>query len=379
MMPRATAHRRWFLLVLVLLTAEVCASGPSTSTPGHQDVQNEFRLALEGYRYRFPDDHGAHEQFRTEWWYYTGQLVTETGRLFGYQLTFFRRGVRPTGATNPSRWAIRDVYLAHAALSDLAGGRFHYAEKISRAGLGKAGAEAGHLNVWIDRWRAERQGEGQHLKADALEFSLELSLTPEKSPVVHGSHGVSRKGSGPSDASHYYSMTRVATEGTLWLGGAPFTVRGTTWMDHEFGSGDLAQELAGWDWFSVQLDDNSEMMLYILRRSDGSAHPASSGTLVFADGRTKHLLLSDISLQVLEHWQSPHSGARYPSRWHLALPAFGLDLEVIPRLSDQELRTTRSTQVTYWEGAVKITGTHHLKPVSGQGYVELTGYAAPRQ
>jgi predicted secreted hydrolase len=363
---------------LVILLTEVCASGPSTSTPGHQGDPNpnEFRPATEGYRYRFPDDHGAHEQFRTEWWYYTGHLVTETGRPFGYQLTFFRRGVRPAGATNPSQWAIRDVYLAHFALSDLERGRFRYAEKISRAGLGKAGAESGHLDVWIDRWRAERQGEGQHLKADTSEFSLELFLAPEKSPVVHGQHGVSRKGSGPSDASHYYSMTRLATDGTLWLEGARFTVRGTTWMDHEFGSGDLAQELAGWDWFSVQLDDNSEMMLYILRRRDGSAHPASSGTIVSTDGRTEHVPLSDVSLQVLEHWQSPHSGARYPSRWRLTLPAFGLNLEVSPRLSDQELQTTRSTQVTYWEGAVKITGTHHLKPVSGQGYVELTGYAA---
>jgi len=340
-----------------------------------------FRQTEPGYQYRFPRDHGTHDDFRTEWWYYTGHLTANNGRRFGYQVTFFRRGIEPerVGA-NASRWAIRQLYLAHVALSDLDQKRFRYAEKVSRAGLGKAGADAGRLHIWIDRWSVEASTsphEHHRLLAAAEEFSLDLTVTPEKPPVVHGERGVSRKGSTPLQASHYYSFSRLATAGTLTVNGERLSVQGTSWMDHEFGSGDLGDDIAGWDWFSVQLTDNTELMLYRLRRTDGTVAPASSGTVIFPDGRTQHLSATDMQVAVLDHWASRTSGGQYPSHWRVAIPVLDLSLDLRPLLADQELTTSRSTQVTYWEGAVEVSGHLRSTPASGQGFVELTGYAKP--
>jgi predicted secreted hydrolase len=338
-----------------------------------------FEPATAGYAYVFPRDHGSHDRFRTEWWYYTGHLTAGDGRRFGYQLTFFRRGVDNEAVrTNPSQWAIRQLYLAHAAISDLRQGRFRYAEKISRAGLGKAGAETGQLRVWIDRWITEAarpEHPQQHLKASTDDFSLDLMVTPEKPPIVHGEQGISRKGSAFGQASHYYSLTRLATSGTVATDGKTFTVTGTSWMDHEFGSGDLGNEMMGWDWFSVQLDNRTELMLYHLRRADGHPDPVSGGTLIFPDGRAHHLAHADFQVDTLDRWTSRASGARYPSRWRISIPSHGLTLELKPLLADQELITKRSTQVTYWEGTVQAVGTLQNASVAGQGYVELTGYA----
>jgi len=349
--------------------------------PADRAVTSGFRPAAPGYHYRFPRDHGTHDEFRTEWWYYTGHLTADGGRRFGYQVTFFRRGIEPerTGA-NPSRWTIRQLYLAHVALSDLDRGRFRYGEKISRAGLGKAGADTGRLRVWIDRWAAEASSsphEHHRLLAATDEFSLDLTVTPDKQPVVHGEGGVSRKGPAPAQASHYYSFPRLATSGTLTVNGEQLSVQGTSWMDHEFGSGDLGEDLVGWDWFSIQLADRTELMLYRLRRTDGTISPVSSGTAIFPDGRTKHLSATDMQVDVLDRWSSPSSGGLYPSRWLVTIPLLALTLEVRPLLADQELTTSHSTQVTYWEGAAEATGQMRGAPVAGQGYVELTGYAKP--
>jgi predicted secreted hydrolase len=366
-------------LVLVLIVSlGLSTQEHAASTEGSPAVS--FLSAGPGYQYGFPRDHGSHDRFRTEWWYYTGHLSASGGRRFGFQLTFFRRGMdQPAVHSNPSRWSIRHLYLAHFAVTDIGAGRYHYAEKISRAGLGKAGAEPGSLQVWIDRWIAEATADSEqhHLRADTGQFGLDLTLSPLKPPVIHGEQGVSRKGSAPSDASHYYSLTRLATEGVLRIGSESLPVTGTTWMDHEFGSGDLAKNLVGWDWFSVQLDDRRELMLYLLRQSDGRPHPASSGTLVLENGQTRHLPLSAFSVEILDHWTSPHSRARYPSRWRLLVPSADLDLELSPYLADQELRTERSTQVTYWEGAVALHSRSPGRPITGQGYVELTGYSKP--
>lgn len=366
------------LAALLALVASAPAANPEAGSPGRAS-QPAFRPALAGYNYLFPRDHGSHDEFRTEWWYYTGHLSTASGRRFGYQLTFFRRGVDQASArSNPSRWAIRDLYLAHLALSDHDQARFRYAEKISRAGIGKAGAETGRLRVWIDRWSAEALPsvqDRQHLRASAEDFSLDLFVTPEKPPVIHGEGGVSRKGGALGQASHYYSLTRLATTGTVTVEGEPLAVSGTSWMDHEFGSGDLGPDQVGWDWFSIQLENRTELMFYRLRRADGATDQASSGTLVFPDGRSQHLLTSDVHIEALDHWTSGQSGARYPSRWHIEVPTAGLMLDLIPRLSNQELMTRRSTQVTYWEGAVEVTGKLREASIAGLGYVELTGYA----
>lgn len=343
------------------------------------DATQEFRFAEEGYHYAFPRDHGAHEEFRTEWWYYTGQLTAKDGRLFGYQLTFFRRGMpREHVKTLPSQWAVTQLYLAHFAVSDLSKGRFHSAEKISRAGLGKAGAEADRLHVWIDHWSAESPSATsgtQTLRASDGDLDLQLTVSQEKPLVVHGSDGISRKGASMGQASHYYSFTRLATTGQLTIGNESFDVTGRSWMDHEFGSADLDKDLVGWDWFSLQLDDQRELMLYRLRRADGSADPVSSGTLIDREGRGQHLSIGDFSLEPTSYWTSPTSKARYPQRWRLTLPSQQLSLELVPLMAEQELSTTHSTQVTYWEGAIEATGASQGKPIHGQGYMELTGYA----
>ena len=343
------------------------------------DTTEEFRVATEGYRYSFPRDHGAHEEFRTEWWYYTGQLTAKDGRPFGYELTFFRRGMpRDQTKTLPSKWAVSHLYLAHFAISDLSKGRFHYADKMSRAGLGKAGAAQDRLHVWIDQWSAESPSVApstQTLQAADGNMAIQFTVSSGKPLVVHGTDGISRKGSVAGQASHYYSFTRLSTTGTVTIGNESFDVTGTSWMDHEFGSADLDKDLVGWDWFSLQLDDQRELMLYRLRRADGSAHPASSGTLIDRDGRGHHLLLEDFTLEPTSYWTSPTSKAHYPQRWRLTIPSQQLSLELVPRMAEQELSPKRSTQITYWEGAIETTGTAQGKPIHGQGYMELTGYA----
>lgn len=338
----------------------------------------EFTAAKEGYRYEFPRDHGSHDTFRTEWWYYTGNLSTKEGRRFGYQLTFFRRGMPAAQVkTQPSKWSITQLYLAHFAISDLSKKEFHHAEKLSRAGLGKAGAEAERLRVWIDRWRAEMTQESNHhvLTASDGEIAIQFDLSPEKPPVLHGTSGISRKGADAGQASHYYSFTRMATTGILTIGKDTFDVAGTSWMDHEFGSADLGKDLVGWDWFSLQLNDQTELMLYRLRRADGSADPVSSGTFIDREGETHHLRIGDVTLEPLTYWTSPESRGRYPQMWRLTIPSKQLSLELTPLMAEQELITSRSTQVTYWEGAIEVTGAANGTSIKGRGYMELTGYA----
>lgn len=345
---------------------------------------NAFTQALEGYRYQFPRDHGSHDEFRTEWWYYTGNLTTKDGRAFGYQLTFFRRGMPPQQVeTLPSRWSITQLYLAHFAVSDIKNERFRYQEKLSRAALGKAGAETERLHVWIDHWRAEsldpetagRKVGTQILEASHGDLAVAFTVVPEKPLVIHGAGGISRKGTASGQSSHYYSWTKLATMGRLTIGGESFDVTGTSWMDHEFGSADLSPELIGWDWFSLQMADQTELMLYRLRRADGSADAVSSGTFIDPNGGAHPLSVNDFTLEPITYWTSPRSKARYPQQWRLTVPSRGLSLELVPRMAEQELRTDRSTQVTYWEGAIEGTGTSGGKPVTGLGYMELTGYA----
>jgi predicted secreted hydrolase len=370
-MHKLPRHLRYVLLLVSSLMVVV---------PGLAgDTAQEFRLATEGYRYAFPRDHGSHQEFRTEWWYYTGQVMTKDGRPFGYELTFFRRGM-PSEQTKtlPSQWAVTHLYLAHFAISDLSKGRFHYTDKMSRAALGKAGAAQDHLHAWIDRWRAESPStapDTQILEAAEGDLAIRLTVSSEKPPVVHGTNGISHKGPLVGQASHYYSFTRLATTGTLTVGNESFDVTGTSWMDHEFGSADLDKDLVGWDWFCLQLDDQRELMLYHLRRTDGSADPASSGTLIDRDGHGHHLTVSEFTLEPISYWTSQTSHARYPQRWRLTIPSQQLSFELVPLMADQELSTTRSTQVTYWEGAIEATGSIQGRAARAQGYMELTGYA----
>ncbi|MBM4125522.1 MAG: carotenoid 1,2-hydratase [Nitrospira sp.] len=374
--PFPQAVRRGVRVIMLCAAGMVGVPSIALSEPVSP---SSFEQAEAGYRYEFPRDHGSHPSYRTEWWYYTGHLRAKTGRLFGFELTFFRRAVPPEDVkTQPSQWSVSQLYLAHFAVTDVAGRRFHFSEKLSRAGLGKAGAEEGRLHAWIDDWRADAQpvANGVHtLFARDGTATLDLTLQPAKPLVVHGRDGISRKGAGEGNATHYYSFTRLTTAGSVTIGAERFEVAGTSWMDHEFGSTDLGPDLAGWDWFSIQLDDRSELMVYRLRRKDGGSDLESSGTIVLPDGRTRHLSVSDIRIESTGTWTSRESKAVYPSAWRITVPSQDLALEVMPLLADQELRTSRSTQVTYWEGAVSVSGVKQGQPVKGQGYVELTGYA----
>ena len=335
--------------------------------------------ATPGYEFVFPRDHGSHDEYGLEWWYFTGHLSSQSGRRFGYELTFFRKGVRQAHLHDrSSEWAIHHLYFAHLALTDLQAQTFHFAEKLSRAGLGKAGANAHQMEVWIDKWSLKPvtpDHQSLFLKASKGNIGLNLTLNLRKSPVVHGEDGISRKGTKEGQASHYYSLTRLATQGEVVVDSTPIEVTGLSWMDHEFGSGELGQDQVGWDWFSLQFDSDMELMVYRLRKKDGSPDPASSGTLIVGAGNLKHLQVEDIVVETRNYWMSPHSHTRYPSEWVLEVPSAQLRVQVIPVLSDQELRTSKSTRVTYWEGAVDVEGQYRGRPIRGQGYVELTGYS----
>jgi predicted secreted hydrolase len=334
-------------------------------------------------RLGFPEDHGGHSGYRTEWWYYTGNLRSENGREYGFQLTFFRRQMSPPGTEKTwpqpkSAWRTQQLFLAHAALTDINGKQFHHAEQMSREMRGLAGAlqEDGVTAVYVGNWSSRMEGNKHRLEAAAEGFGLNLHLASLKAPVLHGDAGYSRKGAAPESASCYYSLTRLQADGEISLGAASFSVHGTGWMDHEFSSAPLEPNIAGWDWFSLQLSNNSELMVYLLRKKDGSISDVSSGTFVDASGKVLYLARDVIRVEVLDHWQSPRSGTVYPSRWRVSIVPANLELIVHPKLPDQELETPQTTGITYWEGSVTASGKITGSEVSGEGYVELTGYAA---
>lgn len=338
-------------------------------------------ISIEGYTRAdgsqtvvFPRDFGPHLDYQTEWWYYTGNLDTADGRHFGYELTFFRGALLPP-ALAPERssdWATNQIYMAHLALSDVDGNQFYAFQRFARGAAELAGAESDPYHVWLEDWNVEQTGSGVYqLTASNEDIQLELQLTDEKGPVLHGDEGYSQKGPAAGNASYYYSQTRLATQGSIRIGDETFAVSGLSWKDHEYSTNVLSQGQVGWDWFSIQLDDNYEVMLYQIRREDGSIDPFSSGTLIAPDGSTTQLSREDFAIETHDTWQSPHSDAVYPMGWTLHIPRADLELELSPYMRDQELNLS----TIYWEGAVSITGTHNGLKVNGDGYVEMTGYA----
>ena len=350
----------------------------------------QFAPALSGYEFDFPRDHGAHEEYKTEWWYYTGHLRTDDGRRYGFELTFFRVGIAmpgtpdcppgskidgqdcPSSAT--SKWDLHNVALAHFAISDVDGKDFRSYEKLNRASPFTANAAAGRLDVFNEAWRATTLPDGSwRIAAVAGKDSLDLVLRTLKPPAIHGENGISVKAAGPGYASHYYSMTRLESEGRINGRHA----RGLTWMDHEFGSSQLRENQQGWDWFSIQFDNDAELMLYQIRRSDGTPDVTSSGSLITSDGTVIHLRHDQMQVRPLGSWHSPKSGATYPMGWRVTVPAFRIEVTLQPLLRDQELLTRGSTGVTYWEGAVDVSGRFDAVAIGGKGYVEMTGYDRP--
>ncbi len=330
-----------------------------------------FTRALGPRAFEFPADHGPHPDFRQEWWYYTGNLETIDGRRFGYQLTFFRFAVTPEAQVGASAWAVRDVYLAHFTLSDIAGQDFHAAERTSRTALGLAGAQAEPYAVWLEDWHAEGDPHSlTRLQAHAGEVAIELELRLTKPLVLQGDGGLSQKSAAAGNASYYYSMTRLDTAGVVRVGQQTFTVRGLSWMDREWSTSALDKDQVGWDWAALHLDDGSELMYYQLRGRDGGVDPQSRGVLVDGDGGVLSVSAEQVQWQVLDHWRSPRSRARYPARWRVVVEELGLELELTPALADQELNLS----FRYWEGAVTVRGRRGARSLSGTGYVELVGY-----
>lgn len=325
----------------------------------------------------FPQDHGPHPEYKTEWWYYTGNLVSRSGDRYGFQLTFFRANLGTIDSRGTSAWRTNQMFMAHFAVSDIADEKFVAFERLSRAANGLAGARAQPYAVWLEDWRVEAEAPGQtattvRLSASEDDVSLRLLLVAAKSPILQGVNGLSQKGLQPGNASYYYSLSRLSAEGTIRLGDRQEDVTGTAWMDREWSTSALESGQTGWDWFALQLDDTTEIMYYQLRR-DGSVDPHSRGALVKMNGDKIDLLQPDVLLTVRDWWDSP-LGGRYPSGWTLQIPKQQIELSIEPMLREQEL----DGMFRYWEGAVRVQGVRGEAPVAGAGYVELTGYSEPR-
>ena len=330
----------------------------------------EYRQALPGYHYQFPRDHFEHPDFRTEWWYYTGNVHAAGGHRYGFELVFFRQGERDTARDNPSAWRIDDLYLAHLALTDIDGHRFVSRHRLNRAGPGIAGASFEQARVWNGNWQSrwDTSTSEQTLTAIAGGVRFNLRLKPRKPAVIHGENGVSQKAAGPGKASYYVSFPRLEVTGTV----NEVAVAGEAWMDHEWFTHQLERSQQGWDWFSVQLQNGSELMLFELRDTGGGIDPFSSGTYIAPDGRAQHLKREDFTLQPLDYWKSPRTGARYPVLWKIAVLSLGITLECQAAIPEQELVPEQKGSPVYWEGAVTFRGSS-----PGVGYLEMTGYDKP--
>ena len=354
-----------FLLLALLLTADPSWKG---AAPGHA--------------WSFPADHWTHPGSRNEWWYFTG-ILSEQGapaHRLGYQVTFFRIGLTPSRRDVGSAWSATDALMGHVAVVDLSTGERVFSEVVYRAVplLAGFGSAPNPLLAWSrgppgteGRWELRLAGDGFELDVSdrARGLALRLRLRPVRPPVLQGPEGVSRKSSRGEFASLYYSLTRLATEGELTMGGRTAIVRGESWMDKEFGSSQLAPGQAGWDWFALRLADGRDLMLYLLRDRNGGV-AFGSGTLVDRADSPRWLSAADFRIQTTGRWRSPVTGADYPSGWTVEVPSAGLALRIEPEVADQENRG--GSAPFYWEGAVRVIGEGGA--AAGAGFVELTGY-----
>jgi predicted secreted hydrolase len=377
-----------FLLVLWALMLVGCGGTAVSTQPADaslvsllsEEDPGAYEMALLPDNIEFPRDLGEHPGYQTEWWYYTGIVATENGRQFGYQFTIFRRALTPlsefeeTLATldETSEWRTNQLYLAHFTISDIANSDFYKAERFSRGSLGLAGAQAVPYRVWLEDWSVYESGpESVRITAQTEEMALDVTLRQTIPPVLHGDGGLSQKGPERGNASYYYSIVQQTTEGTVTLQGEQFAVSGLSWKDHEYSTNALSPGAIGWDWFSLQFDNGTALMLFQIRNEDGSVEPFSNGSFIDADGRVTPISYEQWELTVLDTWTSPQSGATYPAGWRLTIPELGLDLTGQPLMPNQEL----AVSTVYWEGAVAFEGVVGDSAVRAQGYVELTGYA----
>ena len=379
---------RWVLLLVpLLLLALAVGLRPAPTPPPRarlalQEVlgapaEEGYARALQPRAFRFPADHGPHPEFSAEWWYFTGNLQGPDGRPFGYQLTFFRKALSPRPVRRTSAWAASQAWMAHLALTDVQAGKHRAWERFSREALDLAGARSQPFRVWLEDWQVVGGPAGPwRLVAAADDARLELDLQATRPPVLQGDRGLSRKGSQPGNASYYYSLTRLETRGHVQVGGERHPVTGLSWMDREWSTSALEPGQVGWDWFSLQLSDGSDLMLYQLRRTDGTADPASSGSLADAPAGSgvtvpRPFAAADMRLLPRGTWRDPE-GTRWPVRWRIEIPREDLVLDVEPWLEAQKM----DLSVPYWEGAIRARGTRRGRPVEGRGYLELTGYSS---
>jgi predicted secreted hydrolase len=365
-----------YLLLLLALALSACEMQQPANAPALRVDQvlgaepaAGFARAFEPRHLLFPEDHGAHPDYATEWWYLTGNLQTANGRRFGYQFTLFRVALRPGEGLQDSTWRTQQIYMGHLAISDIAASKHYSAERLARAAAGLAGARVAPFAVWLGPWSMRAGDELFPLTVTAQHGDIGLALqmqSGDKPLVLQGERGLSRKSATPGNASYYYSFTRLPTRGELRIGDTLYPVQGASWMDREWSSSALDSDQAGWDWFSLQLDDGRDLMYYQLRTRQGETHAFSRGTLVGTDGEVQTLLPGQVSLTPLHHWQA-EDGTRYPTRWRLQVAGLQLDLEVQALFDDQLM----DHSVRYWEGAVEVSGSHR-----GSGYLELSGYAA---
>jgi predicted secreted hydrolase len=374
--------KKIILIVIIIITFSSCSEKkPETESASVSEAMGSadttgFEKAINERKFIFPDDNGAHPSFRTEWWYFTGNLTSEEGRRYGYQFTIFRNAISPEVSESPSAWKSNQVYMGHFALTDIGNDKFYYFERFSRDGNMLAGAEASPFKVWIEDWSVTETGIGKYefpdvrLRAKDKNISLDLELKPEKPVVLQGENGLSMKSKDTGNASYYYSATRIETKGKIILEGKEFITEGYSWLDREWSTSALSDNQKGWDWFSLQLDNNTEIMYYQLRNKNGSIDETSKGSLVFTDGSKVNLRMDDIILTTAGEWQNP-AGKVYPSGWLLKIPSRNTELKITPAIKNQEL----DVSIKYWEGSVYIEGIYEGRRVKGRGYTELTGYA----
>ncbi len=346
--------------------------------PGLLLAENEgWRAAEPGWKYGFPRDHGPHREFKTEWWYATGNLTDAEGRDIGFQLTFFRQGIRPgEKALGSSRFRVTELPFAHFAMTDVSGKTFRHFQRSSRGAFGEAGfgipSAKDSRMAWMEDWVIEQTGEGRfHLKASEAGRSLDLTLIQERDPLFHGKDGISPKSPKPGHASHYYSLTRMKASGSVSIDGKSHPVNGLVWFDHEWATNSLDPGEAGWDWSGLHLSNGDDLMLFRIRDKEGTS-VFLSGTLREANGKVFDLSDSgEIVMTPQGTWKSPHTGGVYPAGFGITIPSRNLTLSIVPKLSDQELLLP---PFAYWEGAVKGEGSCAGTPVTAEGYLELTGY-----
>ncbi len=353
------AQRLCTLLVLIFCLSAV--TGTPSGTPA-------FTRVIPGQTLNFPRDFGAHPDFRTEWWYATGWLHTPDGKLLGFQVTFFRSATEHDAA-NPSRFAPKQLIVAHAALSDPAVGKLVHDQKIARTGFGLAHASQATTDVKLHRWTMRREPDGRYqIALPTRDFTLSLTLTPSQPVMLQGEQGYSRKGPVAGQASYYYSEPQLKVTGQITRKGKPVTVNGSAWLDHEWSSSLLDPRAVGWDWVGANLDDGSALMAFRIRTVDSQAL-WQHATLRDAHGRLRAVSADSIRFTPLREWRSPRTGARYPVAMQMDLG--DIRWRLTPLQDDQELDSRQSTGAVYWEGAVTIE--RDGKP-AGRGYFEMTGY-----